>query len=482
MQHRGRSRRWLALGAFGATAALALPTFAVAQQSGISLGRTPSPPQAVQAGSGSQQLDWNVTFGSTPDRVVANVYQPNSSSAFQTTTTIISGQPSPQAGSFSFSPPANAILGRYTGEVQYFSLSGLEASARVTFDVADQLGTLVVTKYEDDNGNGVRDPFEPAIPGWRFLLTNPQNNASEVITGTDGSTTIADVPAGTWGVQEFLDPEWVAISPPGGAGTVNVPPNGTGTFLAGNARPAPISGTVFFDNNRNGVLDPGEPPVPNVTLTLGGTTGLGAAVPAATTTSAVDGTYLFDRNLPGTYSVTMTVPPRAEATSPTELTDIVVRSNVGSPNNNFGINRPSSNAPGGRTAGGPTPDVRIGKGGPAPSRRGAIFGYTIVVRNRSEFTARNVEVTDLVPRQLALVRIPRGATIRNGVVTWSVGDLRAGQSRRLTMAVRVISGTASTRIVNTATVTADGLPPRRDRATTTLVGPQPVARTGGVTG
>ena len=37
-------------------------------------------------------------------------------------------------------------------------------------------------------------------------------------------------------------------------------------------------------------------------------------------------------------------------------------------------------------------------------------------------------------------------------------------------------------IVNTATVTADNLPPRRDTARTEVVGPRPVARTGGVTG
>ena len=114
-------------------------------------------------------------------------------------------------------------------------------------------------------------------------------------------------------------------------------------------------------------------------------------------------------------------------------------------------------------------------------RAGSVFEYKITVRNRSSFAATNVEVTDLVPAQLTLVSIPDGATIRNGVVTWEVGTLAAGASRTLTMDVRVNANVTGD-IVNTATVTADNLPPRRDTARTEVVGPAPVARTGGVTG
>jgi hypothetical protein len=62
-----------------------------------------------------------------------------------------------------------------------------------------------------------------------------------------------------------------------------------------------------------------------------------------------------------------------------------------------------------------------------------------------------------------------------------VGDLPAGAARTLKMDVRVNPNVTGA-IDNTATVTADNLPPRRDTARTTVAGPLPVARTGGVTG
>ena len=82
-------------------------------------------------------------------------------------------------------------------------------------------------------------------------------------------------------------------------------------------------------------------------------------------------------------------------------------------------------------------DVAIAKSGPGTARAGATFTYTVVVHNRSSFTARNVQVTDLVPAELTLVAIPSGATIRNGVVTWSLGDMSAGATRTLTVQVKV---------------------------------------------
>ena len=86
---------------------------------------------------------------------------------------------------------------------------------------------------------------------------------------------------------------------------------------------------------------------------------------------------------------------------------------------------------------------------------------------------------------LTLVSIPkeRGKSvgIRNGVITWTIGDMAPGALRVLRVPVRV-SPTATGTIRNTATVTADGLPPKRDTTTTRVLGPKPVARAGGVTG
>ena len=343
------------------------------------------------------------------------------------------------------------------------------------FDVADQLGSLQVVKFEDVNGNGIREAGEPGVPSWTFRLTNPQGNGSVISTGADGAVTVGNVPAGVWNIEEVVDPMWAAITPV--SGQVTVPAGGLGAFVAGNVRPAPISGVVYIDTDRDGILDAGEVGRAGVKVTLTGTRPGSIRVATRSVLSAADGSYSFDGLLPGTYAVAMAVPGGLTATTPRTISGIGVTSGVGSPNNNFGL----ISGNGVTIAGGPAPDVRIAKSGPATARAGSTFRYTVVVRNRSSFVARNVQVTDLVPVSLTLVSMPSGASIRNGVVTWSLGDLPAGASRRLRMNVRVNPNVTGT-IRNTATVTADGLPPRRSTAVTRVVGPVPVARAGGVTG
>lgn len=439
---------------------------------GIQLDRSISPPQAVVRGSGTQVFTFNITFTSTANRYDFTVYDPNGTPVSATEVVSTPGAQSPITGNRTWNPPAGTPAGRYQAEVRFFSSTGFEAQARVTFDVADQLGSLRLVKFEDLNGNGSRDGGEPGVPNWTFNLLNPQGNPSDARTGTDGTVTIDNVPSGTWRADEVIQNGWVPVTPPGG--TVVVPAGGTGTFTAGNVRPAPLSGTVWLDTNSNGRIDAGENGRAGVTLTLTGTTGLGTRV-NETTVSTGDGSYVFPELMPGTYSVRMTTPGGFTATTAVVRNGRIITSNVGNPNNNFGIIAGSGVVT-------QTPDVTIDKRGPATALRGQVFTYTIVVRNNSTFAARNVQVTDLVPANLTLVAIPAGATIRNGVVTWSLGTLQPGASRTLRMRVRVNPTTNATRLVNTATVTATGLPPKRDTVTTRLRNPPPTRRIGGVTG
>lgn len=465
------SRRWTTTGLLALLVMCLVP--AMASATGISLNRSPAPPQAVQRGA-VQQLDFSITYATIADRWTLAITDPLGMKVYGTEQSV-AGQASPINGNVTYTPASNAVVGRYRGQLDFYSTPGaLESSALVTFDVADQLGTLQVLKFEDTNGNGVRDAGEPGVPGWTFRLVNPQGNGSVVVTGPDGTATITGVPAGNWQVAEVTEPGWSPVA--AAAGAITVPVNGIATFAAANARPAPICGTVYRDANENGVLDPGETGYAGATLTLNGTRGTGAAVPAAAAVSGPDGAYCFNDLMPGTFRVTVTVPNGLRATSPRTIANIQVRSGVGSSNNNFGLNAGS-----GTTQGGPAPDVRINKAGPATAEREGVFNYRISVRNRSAFTAKNVEVTDLVPVQLTLVSIPKGATMRNGVVTWPVGNLRPNQLKVLTMRVRV-NPTVTGTIINKATVTADGLPPRSDTARTRVKGPAPTPRTGGVTG
>ncbi|MDX2034801.1 MAG: SdrD B-like domain-containing protein [Blastocatellia bacterium] len=65
--------------------------------------------------------------------------------------------------------------------------------------------------------------------------------------------------------------------------------------------PGSLSGTVFCDNNDDGVQQAGEPGLAGVTITLSGAAN-------RTTTTGSNGAYVFDNLQPGTYRITETQP------------------------------------------------------------------------------------------------------------------------------------------------------------------------------
>lgn len=470
---------WLRRAAVSAAVVLgALAGAAPALGAGITLDRTPSPPQAVKLGT-PQQFNFQISFTSQPVRYQLDVIDPAG------TSTLVSAQnlnlaPSPFSGTASWTPLFTDAVGRWTARLQFFSTNGgsPESTATATFDVAAELGTLTISKYEDSNGNGIRDAGEPGVPGWHFNLVNPQGNGASATTGADGVVTLPNVPAGTWTVTEEVQPGWAAITPV--SGTVIVPPNGTGSFAAGNVRPAPISGTVWVDVNENGRIDTGEVGRPGVLVTLTGTDGLGRAVTAQSTTTTQTGTYQFPSLLPGRYTVSATTPVGFRATTPTTIPNIPMTSAVPSPNHNVGI------VPGttvtARGTPNATPGIAITKTGPIAARRGQIVTYRIKVRNTTTRTLRNVVLRDPVPDSMTLLGTPAGATIDNGVVVWKLGTMAGGATKTVSLRVRINSSAALGNHTNVATVTATGLSPRQGRTTLRVTGPRRIPRSGAVTG
>jgi hypothetical protein len=70
---------------------------------------------------------------------------------------------------------------------------------------------------------------------------------------------------------------------------------------------ASIAGNVYYDVHKQGSLQPGDPPIGNVLLTLAGTDAFGNSVHRTTHTSST-GTYSFNDLMPGTYEVSETQP------------------------------------------------------------------------------------------------------------------------------------------------------------------------------
>jgi len=74
-------------------------------------------------------------------------------------------------------------------------------------------GTIQGTKWNDLNGNGTREPGEPALAGWTIFLDQNQNgrlDAGELSTQTDdaGDYAFTDLPTGTYVVAELPADGW----------------------------------------------------------------------------------------------------------------------------------------------------------------------------------------------------------------------------------------------------------------------------------
>ena len=171
-------------------------------------------------------------------------------------------------------------------------------------------GTISGQKFNDLNQNQIKDAGEVGLQNWQiFLDSNPPNGVFDqgeltTITDANGNYTIIEVPPGTYQVREVQQNGWTQTTPNPAPVTVNLSDNITGVDF-GNflPQPATIQGLKFRDINNNGIVDAGEPGLPNVEIRLINVTpGVVGATPITTTTNS-SGNYLFANLTPGTYRV-----------------------------------------------------------------------------------------------------------------------------------------------------------------------------------
>jgi hypothetical protein len=73
-------------------------------------------------------------------------------------------------------------------------------------------------KFYDLNNNGVRDPGEPALPGWTVHLSNGAN----AVTDVNGYYYFTNLVPGTYTVTEVARSDWTQTAPAGGSITVTL--------------------------------------------------------------------------------------------------------------------------------------------------------------------------------------------------------------------------------------------------------------------
>ncbi|MEZ6140649.1 MAG: SdrD B-like domain-containing protein [Zavarzinella sp.] len=186
------------------------------------------------------------------------------------------------------------------------------------------LTTLSGTVFLDDDNDGILNGTDTGIANVIVSLVGTSVSGTTVnlqaTTDATGTYTFTNVLPGIYTLTEtqpvgFLDgidtngtPAAATVTNDSLAGidlrTINTPATG---FNFAEIAPGSLSGTVFVDENTDGVLTTGETGIPGVSLQLTGTDDLGA-VDLSTVTDA-NGEYSFTDLRPGTYTITQVQPP-----------------------------------------------------------------------------------------------------------------------------------------------------------------------------
>jgi len=192
------------------------------------------------------------------------------------------------------------------------------ANNQATVAAASQGGAgLSGTVFDDRNNNGLTDPGEPGLAGTRVVLSGRAVDGSTVslvgVTDARGDYHFDGLMPGTYSLA--ADATAGRLGGLGHSGTaggragtdrvdgiVLAPGVQASGYGFATLQPASLSGVVFADVHRNGLLDARDYGVAHVVVTLTGTDDHGQAVRIATS-SADDGSFAFASLRPGTYAL-----------------------------------------------------------------------------------------------------------------------------------------------------------------------------------
>jgi protocatechuate 3,4-dioxygenase beta subunit len=157
--------------------------------------------------------------------------------------------------------------------------------------------SITGAKFNDLNGNGVKDGDETALAGWNIQLAKDGNTINATTTGQDGSYAFKNLAPGKYTVSEVAQEGWTQTLPQGPYSIDLLDANVSGKDF-GNKGNLSITGKKFYDANGNGVQDGDEPGLPGQEVKL-----VENGKEIATATTGQDGTYTFSNLVPGTYEV-----------------------------------------------------------------------------------------------------------------------------------------------------------------------------------
>ncbi len=180
-------------------------------------------------------------------------------------------------------------------------------------------GEISGTKFDDSNGNGIRDAGEPGIRDVTIQLTpvDPAGAVVQVQTDSNGDYQFVDLPAGSYTVNEIVPTGSLITLPTDNQYEVvlaqadSVAEN----LDFGNFTRITFSGIKFEDVNGNGIQDAGEDGLSGVTIRLNENSDGDSANDRTTVTDA-NGEYQFENVGPGTHTLSEITPLNFQPTLP----------------------------------------------------------------------------------------------------------------------------------------------------------------------
>jgi subtilisin-like proprotein convertase family protein len=188
------------------------------------------------------------------------------------------------------------------GSLGYYSITGMRGDP-------NKAG-ISGLKWNDRDADGLKSNDEPALEGWTIYLDangNGNHDTGENSTTTDsnGAYSFGNLDAGSYIVAEIQKPGWKQTYPTG-PGTYSILVAEGETSFGNNFgnQAGSIRGQKWFDKDTDGIKDEGERRLAGWTIFLDANGNGSLESGETSTTTDVDGNYVFFDLLPGTHMVT----------------------------------------------------------------------------------------------------------------------------------------------------------------------------------
>ncbi len=211
--------------------------------------------------------------------------------------------------------PAVSATGLATYKVQ---ISGSNAVTGEDFGNF-KLDEIKGEKFNDVNGNGIKDAGDSGIPEWQINIAGTDaltgdSVSKTIITDSNGNYDITGLTPGTYTISEVIQPGYIQTAPAvSQSGTVSytVTITNSGTITTdkdfGNFKLGEVHGQKFEDLNANGVKDDNETGLAGWNITINGTDTITGQQVNLTTTTDSNGNYNFTSLIAGTYVISETL-------------------------------------------------------------------------------------------------------------------------------------------------------------------------------